>query len=377
MKNKPNILIFIPHDLGDHLGSYGYTSVKSPNLDRLASQGVRFTKYFTTAPECTSSRSSMMTGLYTHQNGLMGLVNFGWELYPHVNHLAKIMKLNGYITHLFGFQHETHRKPENLGYMETHSLNNIGVDAVCAELITFLKSHTMSSDTPWFAYTGFKDVHSPWRENTDFDPASIEVPKYLPDTPEVKKSLSMFYGDIKSMDIQIGKVLEVLEDTGLAENTIVIFTTDHGCAFPRAKSTFYDPGIKIPLIISGATLQKGKIINGLYNNIDFVPTVLDICGIEIPEGLMGKSFYPVLSGKSSEDRESIYGAIYYDVSYDPMYYVRTKDFKYIRSFAVTDKERQGVNKDVVSPFKMGNWIRLDDAQYRKISLCLSRKKFIT
>jgi len=107
VSHRPNVIVFIPHDLGDHLGCYGHRTVKSPHIDQLASEGVRFSNNFTAAPECTPSRAGMLTGLYTHQNGLMGLCHRGWELYPDALHLGQRLWQAGYETHLFGFQHET------------------------------------------------------------------------------------------------------------------------------------------------------------------------------------------------------------------------------------------------------------------------------
>ena len=117
MANRgPNVLIFLPHDLGDTLGCCGHATVRTPHLDGLAARGARFANYFTPAPECTPSRGCMFTGLYTHQHGLMGLSNFGWELAPSAPHLAQRLRLAGYHTHLFGLQHETDNPPASLGY---------------------------------------------------------------------------------------------------------------------------------------------------------------------------------------------------------------------------------------------------------------------
>jgi len=360
VQSRPNVLVLIPHDLGDHLHCYGHRTVRSPNLDRLASQGVRFSNYFTTAPECTPSRGSMMTGLYSHQNGLMGLANFGWELFPHVPHLAQRLRDHGYDTHLFGFQHETDGPPERLGYKFVHKPPNNNVDVVCRELLAFLRDDAAKS-SPWFACAGFKHVHRPWKNTPSFDPNEVEVPPYLPDNPTIRDELAHFHQDIFEMDKAVGEVLAELHRSEIGENTLVVFTTDHGIGFPGAKATFYDPGIRIALIMHWpGKIEGGKVYNQLISNLDFTPTILECCGCDVPEGLEGRSFLPLLEGRPYDERDAVYGALFYDVSYDPMHYVRTRSHKYIRSFAVTPEEAKGADPEVLAVFAGGRWIRVDD-----------------
>jgi len=360
--DRPNILVFVPHDLGDHLGCYGRRTVRSPNLDHLAEDGLRFTRYFTAAPECTPSRAGMMTGLYTHQNGLMGLCHRGWEFKPEAQHLAQRLWRAGYDTHLFGFQHETGMSPKRLGYNAMHSQQNVRAPAVCSEVVRFLNSDLARGEKPWFAHVGFSHVHRPWDEDTSFDPDQIDVPPYLPDNPNVRNDLAQFHENILEMDRAVGTVLDAVRKANLTEQTVVIFTTDHGCPFPRAKSTFYDPGIRIPLIIRcPGRFGGGKTHDVLLSNLDFTPTVLDLCGVSVPEGLEGRSFRPLLDDESCEERDAVFGALYYDAFYDPMHCVRTRTHKYIRSFAVTPQDAEGADPELLARHKTGIWIRADDS----------------
>lgn len=357
---KPNILIFIPHDLGDYLGCCGHDDVKSPNLDKMASQGVRFTNFFTTAPECTSSRGSLFSGMYPHQNGLAGLSSFGWKM--KVPHLASLLRDNGYETHLFGFQHES-ENPIKLGYEFAHSQSDMHARPVCESLIDFLKEKRTQKG-PWLAHAGFKEAHRPWPQETSFSPEQIKLPSYLPDHPDIRKDYSFFYQNILHMDSQIGRVLDELEKSGQAENTIVIFTSDHGSPFPGAKATFYDPGIRIPLILYHKNkLPPGVMFEQLISNIDFLPTILEYTGCPAVENIEGHSFLPLLRGHQEKDykeKNEVFGAMYYDVSYDPLFYVRTKTHKYIRSFAVDPKEAEGADSRVLAGFKGGRNVRFDD-----------------
>lgn len=358
---QPNILLFIPHDLGTFLHCYGNRSVSSPNLDALAEKGVRFTNCYTTSPECTPSRGSLMTGLFPHQNGLMGLSNFGWRL--KVPHLAERLNGIGYRTHLFGLQHEIHGTSRDLGYQEIHAQENRRVGAVCAEVESFLKDTAAQEVRPWFASCGFFDVHRRWRplQESRFDPADVGVPGYLPDDPTIRADIARFHQDIEVMDDAVGSVLRTLEETGKDLETLVIFTTDHGAAFPNAKATLYDAGVHVPLILhQPGKVEGGAIYEELISNTDIVPTLLEMTGINVPAGLAGRSFLPLLSGGEYEERESVGGALFYDVAYDPMHYVRTKQYKYIRSFAVTPEDSAGADPETLSSFSGGRHVRVDD-----------------
>ncbi len=382
--NKPNVLMFITHDQGNHLGCYGHKTVKSPNLDRLANEGVRFTNHFAAAPECTPSRSGIYNGLYTHQTGLMGLCHRGWEYSPETEPLALKLWKGDYQTHLFGFQHETDGNPKRLGYNHIHSQMNFRSATVCDNVIDFLNSENQGEKEPWFASVGFYDVHRykvGFSDNTDksekasfFKPEDIEVPPYLPDNLEVRRDLALFHQAIEDMDVAVGNVLKVLNESKLAENTIVVFTTDHGIPFPRAKSTFYDPGIQTALIMRWPKGFKGGCAyDQLISNLDYCPTILEACGIKITDGLEGRSFLPLLQDRMYKQRDEVAGALYYDALYDPMHYVRTSRYKYIKSFALTPEQTEGLDPEILAKHKTGTWIRADDSDVQRSTSWKSMK----
>ncbi len=359
MSRPPNILVLIPHDLGDFLGCYGHGAVPSPNLDRLADEGVRFTNCFTVCPECTCSRGGLMTGYQPHQNGLVGLANFGWSLKQ--PHLAARLAQQGYRTHLFGFQHETNGDPRTLGYDEIHSQDSKDVRNVCAALSGFLRSHASGGDAPWFGYAGFTQVHRDWEPRTEFSPADVAVPAFLPDTELIRRDLAHFYQDIRVLDQAIGSALDALRRTGRDRNTLVIFTTDHGAAFPGAKATFYDPGIRVPLITRlPGRFDGGRVQDELLSNMDVTPTLLALAGAQAPADMPGRSFLPLLRREGYTEREYVAGAMFFDVAYDPAHYIRTRTHKYIRSFAVDPQDKAGARGEALSTFTAGRWARLDD-----------------
>lgn len=369
MNERPNILVMIPHDLGDHLNCYGHLSVRSPSLNRMAEEGIRFTNLFTTSPECSPSRSGFYTGFQPHQNGMMGLSSFGWRLNADTPHLAKRLSNGGYETLLFGFQHEALHDPaeacEQLGYRQIRAQGNHDVTHVCSELAKFIRDESQSLNVdqdgrPWLACAGFHHVHRQWPENRDFNVDELEVPQYLDDTPITREEIAQLHQSIYDMDSAIGDVLNALRETGQKENTVVLFTTDHGIAFPGAKATFYDPGIKLAGILWGGGISCCREIDGLVSNLDFAPTFLAIAGIEPPTEMRGRSLAPLINGESYKEREAVYGSLFYDVAYDPMHYVRTKDYKYIRSFAVFERDKEDVEEGVMTTFAAGHLVRVDD-----------------
>ncbi|MFX1492840.1 MAG: sulfatase [Promethearchaeota archaeon] len=341
MSENPNIILFITHDQGQYLGCYDSpqtpNSLKTPNLDKFAKNGVRFTNYFCTAPQCSPSRGSIQTSLYPHQNGLMGLVDRGWTLSETNKTLPMYLKENGYTTHLLGFQHEAF-DAYTLGY-DTISKRRPEMLYNCQKMNKnyqeFFKSH-QNDDSPFYVCLGVTQVHRPFGVWGDpVDPESVIIPPYLPDNEIVREDLSQFYGAIQGVDSCIGNIINQLEDFNLRENTLFIYTTDHGEAYPRAKCTLYDPGIKTLLLMSwpnSNTIQQNTLYNQMISNIDLLPTILDLIGVEVPLKVEGWSFLPLLKGQIDIFREEIYSEKTFHEIYDPIRSIRTEKFKFIINF---------------------------------------------
>ena len=361
MTTRPNILLVISHDLGDYVNCYGHAGVRSPNLDGLAEAGVRFANFFATSPECTPSRGSLFTGYYPHQNGLPGLAEFGWELNDQTPHLASRLGRAGYHTHLFGQQHETHLSPDGLGYQDVHWCGGTDAQTVSPMVAGFLQS-CEDKDEPWFSCVGFSDTHRPWKAETNFKSADIDVPAHLPDSDVVRRELCQFYQAIETMDHCIGQVLDALRNSPAYNNTIIIFTADHGAPFPRAKASLYDPGLKVPLIIHWPEhIEGGAVDSSLLSNIDIVPTLLEIIGENSVDDMPGRSFQRLLTGSAYDDRGCVGGTLAYDVAYDPMHFIRTERYKYIRSFALEPSDLpDDFPQEALTTFASGSWVRVDD-----------------
>ena len=325
-----NLLLMVCHDLGRHLPCHGEANVAVPSLDRLARAGVRFDNYFCTAPQCSPSRGSIYTGRYPHTNGLWGLVNAGWDLPDRERHLAAILRDAGYRSALVGMQHE-HHHPERLGYQEVVAARR--ADDVADATATWLAGH--AGVGPFYLNVGIFEPHRPYDAAgyEPDDPDGVLVPPYLPDTAAVRGEVARLHGLVKALDRGVGRVLDALDRSGAADDTLVVFTTDHGIAMPRAKCTLYDPGIGTTLLIrSPGELQAGRACPELLSNIDLLPTVLGELGVPAPTNVQGRSFGALLHGRPHSPRPAVFAEKTHHGPPHPMRCVRTARHKYIRNW---------------------------------------------
>ncbi|AGB15571.1 arylsulfatase A family protein [Halovivax ruber XH-70] len=347
----PNVLLIHCHDLGQYLGCYG-APIETPNVDALAAEGVRFENHFGTAPQCSPSRGSLMTGCYPHVNGLMGLAHGEWELNDDERILPHYLAEAGYETHLFGLQHIT-QDTDRLGYEYVHSEGNLypGVSPAVHQVnratnvtdvvTTFLEKRAF--DAPFFASVGFFELHRVEESNGRYgfqrgrydadDPDDVGPLSYLPDRRGIRQDLSEMHGMVYAIDDAVGRIRTCLAETGLDEETLVVFTTEHGIAFPRAKGTCYDPGVEAALIMSHPELASGgREFDALVSNVDVTPTLLDLLDVPLPTAVNGRSFRPLLSGADDEHRDELFLEMTWHDMYNPIRAIRTDRFKYIRNF---------------------------------------------
>ncbi len=355
MKTKPNVIFIITHDTGTYFGCYG-KPVNTPNIDKLANEGVSLTQHFSCAPQCTPSRGGILTGKMPHSNGLMGLTNMGWDLPENNNTLPQLLKTAGYSTHLIGLQH-THHKPKKLGYDTTSPRSDfphMGTSVV-RRFKKFIKQVDNGEiQQPFFCSVGFFETHrfnglednsSPFNTSKPrfpVDPEEVIVPLTLPQhSSSVKQDLLDFVSCVKSLDNYIGKIHTLINESSIAKNTLIIFTVDHGIPFPRHKCTLYDSGLSVPLIINMPSMVPGRRkIDDLVSNIDIFPTILDIAGVSIPRDIQGRSIAGLLLQNSKfrySPREKIHGELtFHDIGFNPIRCIRTKKWKYIRNFVPLD-----------------------------------------
>ncbi len=330
-----NLLIVHWHDLGRYLGVYGHTDVESPRLDRLAAEGILFTRAHATAPLCSPSRGSLFTGRYPQSNGLVGLAHHGWEYRTGVRTLPHLIGEAGWLTALFGMQHET-SFPARLGFEEFDVSNSYcdyvveqrdGVAAQGHQPKVGSSCSPPASSRP-IAHTRTTDTNRPIRPR-------VTVPDHLPDTPEVRQDLADFYGSIAAADAAVGELLDTLDDTGLDRDTWVVFMTDHGPPLPRAKSTLYDAGTGIALIIRPprARRLRPRVYDELFSGVDLVPTLLEFLGHDVPAEVDGLSHASNLLQYHGQVRSAVYTTKTYHDSFDPIRAVRTKEYSYIENYA--------------------------------------------
>ena len=339
---RPNILLLHSHDLGRFLNCYGIDSVHSPNLDRFAAEGVLLERNFATAPQCSPSRASMFTGRYPHCNGVLGLTHFPfcWDLNPNELHLGQILKAAGYRTAGAGVLHETHSGPKRCG-LDEFAPKPMATNVADAT-IEFLTQFSANTDRPFYIQAGTLEPHRLRGADRTHDcgflgtkltpdtSAGVTVPGYLRDTPGTRTELGEIQGAVRHVDNEMGRILDTLKRLNLEKNTLVIFTTDHGIAFPRAKCSVYEPGVEAALIMRLPTRQGwygGVRKKEMISNVDLLPTILEVAGIPIPSNVQGRSFAPLLDGRPYSARDVLFYELTYHDYYDPQRAVRTEDHK--------------------------------------------------
>lgn len=350
MVDRPNIIIITCHDLGRYLGCYG-APIDTPEIDAFASSGTCFTNYFVTSPQCSPSRGSMFTGRFPHVNGLMGLAHGEWELHPDETVLPQCMNRAGYETHLFGLQHIA-QDTDRLEYEYVHSEGNLypGVSPAVhqanrASIVADVFSNWLTAGNitePFFASMGFFELHRVKEENGRYgfdaeyygmdDPDTITPLAYLPDRRGVRRDLAEMHGMIGAVDEAIGEICAALETADIEDDTLVIFTTEHGIAFPRAKGSCYDAGLEAALVMRYPAWDSGQV-DALLSGVDVLPTLLDALELEPARKLDGESFLPLLTGKGTYNaREHIFAEMTWHDMYNPVRAIRTERYKYIRNF---------------------------------------------
>jgi arylsulfatase A-like enzyme len=270
----------------------------------------------------------LLTGQSPHQAGMLGLAHLGWSLHDYNQHIVHTLRDQGYVTVLAGIQHVA-KDPTVIGYDEILPHATTSAKDVAPAAVKFIRS---KPEKPFFLDVGFFETHREYPEPVD-NPDYILPPTPLPDVPETRRDMAGFHASARIMDKGVGEVLDALDAAGVAENTLVISTTDHGIAFPNMKCHLRDTGTGISLIMRGpGVFSKPQVSDALLSNIDVFPTICDYLGIEHPKWLTGKSFLPVVEGASKEVNEAVFSEVTYHAAYEPKRSVRTARWKYIRHF---------------------------------------------
>ena len=327
---KPNILYIHSHDSGRYLQPYGH-AVPTPNLQSLAEQGVLFRRAYCAAPTCSPSRAALLTGQSPHNAAMLGLANRNFILSDFSKHIIHTLKPVGYTTALAGIQHlagnALHRGAEEVGY---DSVLTADPGEAHLRAVDFIND---APQQPFFLTVGFFETHREFPLENDVNPAYVRPPLPLPDTPRIRQDMANYIAMAQILDDKIGQVLRALDDNDLRENTLVIYTTDHGLAFPGMKCNLTDAGIGVALIMQGAGFfSGGKVVDAMVSHIDIFPTICDLLDIERPEWLQGVSILPLLRGDTDSIRDELFAEVNYHAAYEPKRAVRTDRYKYIRRY---------------------------------------------
>lgn len=325
---RPNILYLHSHDTGRYVQPYGYP-VPTPQIQRLAEEGMLFRQAFCAAPTCSPSRASLLTGQYAHNTGMLGLAHRGWGLDDYHQHILHTLRAAGYHSALAGMQHIA-KDPAVIGYDRILE-HDAHAERVAPAVVDFLRG---APPEPFFLSAGFFETHRAF-----FTPGPAEDVRYcrppapLPDTPETREDFAAFKASARLLDQGIGTVLDALDQLGLAGGSLVICTTDHGIAFPGMKCNLTDHGIGVMLIMRGpGGFAGGRVCDAMVSQIDLFPTICELLGIAQPAWLQGKSLLPLARGQAREINAEIFAEVTYHAAYEPQRAVRTQRWKYIRRF---------------------------------------------
>ena len=330
----PNIIIITTHDTGRHLGCYGVETVHTPALDAIAEDGFKFTRYFTTSLVCSPSRGAMLTGRYPQSNGLIGLTHshWNWRFHEGERHLSHILRDAGYHTALFGLQHEASNL-DDLGFEAVHARRRSTAPVVARTLADFLRTDA-ARKAPFYAQVGFFETHRP-HDFGDVEPddsKGVFVPPYLVDNETSRKALALQQGAIRRMDDAVRIITDALAESGLEDDTLLVFTVDHGIEFPRAKYFCYDSGIGVALLMRwpGGDVRGGITCDHLLSNVDFLPTLMDLIGQPVPGNVEGISFAQVFTNPDAPPTRDAVFSLFCDSDSRS---IRTDRYKFIRHFS--------------------------------------------
>lgn len=375
-----NVVVVHTDDTGRHVAPYGY-DVATPALDAVADRGVVFGNAHAAAPTCSPSRTALMTGQSPHRAGMIGLAHRGFSLAEPGRHLAAHLSAHGVETVLAGQQHEAGDGPDDdstarsdsaeavLGYDRVLEGDESGVDppfdhqhtrrdlATAAAAAEFVRER--DPEAPFFLSVGLDNTHKPFpQDQTAVDPDHVRPPAPLPDVRPVREEVAAFQAAVGVVDDCLGSVVDALADAGLAEDTLLLFTTDHGPPFPRMKCTLTDAGTGIALLAdfpdrapraddgSGDhdPYRRGTREDALVSNLDVYPTVCKILDVAVPAATAGRSLLPLAEGTADSIRDVVFGEITYHAAYEPVRSVRTDRYLYVRRFA-DDLRTVGANVD--------------------------------
>ena len=361
--NHRNIVLIIADDLGKYIGCYGCKSISTPHLDQLAADGTRFDMAFASTASCSGSRSTIYTGLHTHENGQYGLnmLRTHFQTWNHIDTLPKLFNEAGYQTGIIG---KVHVGTNEVYPWEIREESGTRDTAWIADRCEAFFGKAKSDDRPFHLTVGFVDPHRDVAtrgefgnhveqygnrlELPDVKAEDVEIPPWISDLPETRQELVEYYQAISRVDAGVGLILEALKKQGLDDETLVIFTSDNGPPFVNSKTTLYDAGVLLPLIVRKPGANKGIANPNMVSFVDLLPTMLDWAGLDLAlkssssstsPPRLGQSIMPIIEDEKTVDESKwqhhIFGShTFHELqNYWPTRFMRTRRYKYHRNVA--------------------------------------------
>lgn len=327
-KKRPNFVLFIADDISvDDFGAYGHPTIKTPNIDKLANKGVRFTNAYLTTSSCSPTRTSLLTGRYPHNTGAPEL---HMEDAPYLKDLPQFpseLKKAGYYTAQAGKWH--FNGDASSSFDATYGGRPSGAE-------NWIKSlRERPKDKPFFMWFAANDAHRGWDQDLfegPHKPKDVVIPPYQVDGKDTREDYARYYDEVHRFDKNIGRVMRELKDQKVFKDTILIVIADNGRPFPRDKTWLYDSGVKTPLVFHyPRRLKTGTQVDGLVSLIDIAPTIAEFAGIEPPETFQGISLMPMLEDPAARVRDYVFAERNWHVLRSHERLVRQGNYVYIRN----------------------------------------------
>ncbi len=425
---KPNVILFVTDDQSPVAGCYGNSVIQTPHLDALAKEGTMFTQAFATTASCSASRSVILSGLHNHFNGQYGHTHHfhKFESFPAMRAFAlpQLMSQAGYRTVQIG---KLHVAPESVFHFDQYLRGNTRNAHQMAEVCKPVFEE--KTDKPFFLYFATSDPHRgggidksfPGKHKPDlfgnlpnkeehvgikevfYDPEKVIVPGFLPDTPESRAEIAHYYQSCSRIDQGLGHLIQLLKDSEKWDNTVIIFTADHGMAFPGAKTTVYEAGLRVPFVVRDPRAKKTGVTNeAMLSHADITPTILDIAGAlnkkktapaqplsfekvgvgensgKAPKRYHGRSWLPILGEMNPKGWDEISAShTFHEIQmYYPMRVIRDRKYKLIWNIAYRQPYPFASDLWVAATWQ-AQWAKGKDADYggRTVDSYIHRPQF--
>lgn len=314
--DQPNVVLFIADDVSwNDYGCYGNSAARTPNIDALAENGIRFDRAFLTASSCSPSRSSIITGRYPHNNGKAAELHR--PISGHLPWFPELLREAGYYTALSGKHHMKSTAPAKGPDARPVPFDHVdggrakGNSGGHANWVKVTQERP--KDKPFFFWFASYDAHRGWDADKQWDAdrygpmhrsQDVIVPPFLADDAETRDDLTSYYNEVTRFDYYIGQVVETLREQGVLDNTLIFVMADNGRPFPRAKTRLHDSGMKTALVAHWPSgIRRAGPSESLVSVIDLAPTVLKLAGCEVPETMQGVSMLPLFGSSSASIRD--------------------------------------------------------------------------